>query len=568
MMLPMRTHLRPVVSLLVGALQLAAVVGATGRPAPEGDVTTGVAVVGDYTGKFRPQIHFSSPQNFLNDPNGMFRDDNGTWHLYYQHNPAALTFGNQHWGHATSQDLYHWTNQPIALQAHAKGFRAFTGNIVVDKNNTSGFFPNQKNGVVAMFTELDGTHGPLGTQSQSIAYSRDGGYTFTYYEHNPVIPSNSTQFRDPKIMWYEDHWVMTLVFADEFAVGIYTSPNMIDWTNVSNFTGDGFTGVQWECPNLLRVPTRDEKGQKTGHKWLLMVGINPRAPHGGSGTVYTTGTFNGTHFVADQAVPRLADFAQDNYAGQFFYGQPDDEEPVYMAWASNWHYTEVVPTAEEGWLSAVTLPRSVYISKLAGKDWNLFQNPYDMSPVMGDTVFSGEVLANQSVAVDFAGVESNAVYFEINMTGINQNSQARFSALEFNFSSPVTGEYVRGGYFLNFYNDFYVDRGGVRALDWGLFTNSHSTNSYYKADGTWSMSGVLDRSILEVFLNGGEDSGSILYYANAPLTVMNVGTKQVSASVRVSLRVVAVKSAWAKMASPDGLVYGNQTKVHSLLKNF
>jgi beta-fructofuranosidase len=41
-------------------------------------------VPGDYGGALRPQIHFSPPVDFMNDPNGMFIDANGTWHLYYQ----------------------------------------------------------------------------------------------------------------------------------------------------------------------------------------------------------------------------------------------------------------------------------------------------------------------------------------------------------------------------------------------------------------------------------------------------------------------------------------------------
>jgi len=47
-------------------------------------VPTGTPVPGNYTGPLRPQIHFSPPQHFMNDPNGMFLDANGTWHLYYQ----------------------------------------------------------------------------------------------------------------------------------------------------------------------------------------------------------------------------------------------------------------------------------------------------------------------------------------------------------------------------------------------------------------------------------------------------------------------------------------------------
>jgi beta-fructofuranosidase len=75
-------------------------------------VPTEAPVPGLYNGAWRPQVHFSPPRNFMNDPNGCFRDDNGTWHLYYQckywfarsdslltgatDNPTATVAGNQH----------------------------------------------------------------------------------------------------------------------------------------------------------------------------------------------------------------------------------------------------------------------------------------------------------------------------------------------------------------------------------------------------------------------------------------------------------------------------------------
>ena len=64
-------------------------------------------------------------------------------------NPTTPVAGNQHWGHATSTDLYNWVNQPIALFA-TEDSQIFSGSIVIDVNNTSGFFPNQTNGVIAM----------------------------------------------------------------------------------------------------------------------------------------------------------------------------------------------------------------------------------------------------------------------------------------------------------------------------------------------------------------------------------------------------------------------------------
>ena len=75
----------------------------------------------------------------------------------------------------------------------------FSGSAVIDVNNTSGFFPDQIDGVVAIYT-LNTPH----AQVQEIAYSYDGGYTFTRFADNPVIDVGSNSFRDPKVFWHAD----------------------------------------------------------------------------------------------------------------------------------------------------------------------------------------------------------------------------------------------------------------------------------------------------------------------------------------------------------------------------
>ncbi|KAJ2968373.1 hypothetical protein NUW58_g10236 [Xylaria curta] len=173
-----------------------------------------------------------------------------------QYNPTGVVAGNQHWGHATSRDLYHWVNQPIALFPPEERVYVFSGSAVVDVNNTSGFFPNQDNGVVAMATLAryfeDGSGGP---QTQGIAYSHDGGYTFEYYEGNPVIDSTNTQFRDPKIIRYEDHWVALVAYAQEFVIALFTSPDLKTWTFASNFTRHGLLASSPERPSAARPPS-------------------------------------------------------------------------------------------------------------------------------------------------------------------------------------------------------------------------------------------------------------------------------------------------------------------------
>ena len=89
-----------------------------------------------YKDKHRPQIHFSPKANWMNDPNGMVYND-GIYHLFFQYYPDSTVWGPMHWGHATSTDLVHWEEGPIAIYPDSLGY-IFSGSAVVDKNNTSG----------------------------------------------------------------------------------------------------------------------------------------------------------------------------------------------------------------------------------------------------------------------------------------------------------------------------------------------------------------------------------------------------------------------------------------------
>ncbi|KAL9634129.1 MAG: hypothetical protein Q9164_004282 [Protoblastenia rupestris] len=485
-------------------------------------------------------------------------------------NPTDTIAGNQHWGHATSRDLYTWENQKIALFPGAPGEGIFSGSCVIDANNTSGLFPNQTNGVVAMYT--------LNTreeQTQDIAYSTDGGYTFTKYENNPVISINSTQFRDPKVLWYAptQRWVSVLAFSQEFVIGIYTSPNLLDWTFASNFSYYGLEGLQYECPNLIAVPMLqnaslaeplDPSNFATMEQmYIMQISINPGAPLGGSIAQYFPGSFNGTHFTAVDSATRLTDFAKDDYAGQFFYNVPETSPQISIAWASNWQYAQQVPTGQlEGFRSAMSLPRVHVLANTTRARYTLLAYPYDLTPLhtTPTSLTNSSNLVNSSLLYDYSTtIPSGALAFSMNITNIplvNATGTANFT-----FLSSVTGESLRGGFFLGGDTPFWINRGYIRGFDNPFFTDKFSTNNLINPDTrTFKLLGVIDRSILEIFLENGARVATVTFFPEEALDTLVLGTGDIMEGVGVTAEVYGLRGTWTgQEGSANGNGMGNMT---------
>jgi fructan beta-fructosidase len=113
------------------------------------------------------------------------------------------------WGHATSADLYNWHEEPVAI-ACTPTSGIFSGSAVVDINNTSGFGTTDNPPIVAIYTEHQNDES---NQSQCLAFSVDEGATFTKYEGNPVLDINAKNFRDPKVQWIDNQWIMTVALS-------------------------------------------------------------------------------------------------------------------------------------------------------------------------------------------------------------------------------------------------------------------------------------------------------------------------------------------------------------------
>jgi len=266
----------------------------------------------------RPQFHYSQRVGWNNDPNGMVYYK-GEWHLYLQHNPVGLPWGNMTWAHGISKDLCNWDHLPNVLH-HKRGDAMFSGGAAVDWKNHSGWKTGTNDLILATWTSTG--------RGECIAYSNDKGRTFTEYEGNPVINHRG---RDPKPIWYEydkkdvplndkakemgGHWVIA-VYDEEKDIGrniaLYSSTDLKKWKLESNLPG------YYECAELFELPV---DGDKKNTRWAIFA----------ADAKYAVGEFDGRTFTPEHE-GKYQLHQGPYYASQCFSDAPDGRV-VQIGWA-------------------------------------------------------------------------------------------------------------------------------------------------------------------------------------------------------------------------------------------
>jgi fructan beta-fructosidase len=268
----------------------------------------------------------------MNDPNGLCLLDS-TWHAFYQHNPDADVFGPMHWRHATSPDLVTWTDRGIALSPDHLGV-AYSGSAVIDHHDTAGFGAGA---MIAVHTRhLDHV------ERQALSVSTDGGITWWSPPCNPVLEPTGRDFRDPKVMWHDDRWLMLLAVGDHVAT--YTSADLRRWEPTGTIALPP-TGAPWECPDLLRLTDADGV-----ERHLLVACASDLGGHGG--TVALPVAPEGRTF-RPTADPVPVDHGPEFYALQTFHGVSG--RSVGMAWLNSWSTALTQPSA--GRRGVLSIPR-------------------------------------------------------------------------------------------------------------------------------------------------------------------------------------------------------------------
>lgn len=484
---------------------------------------------------YRPSYHHTPSYGWMNDPVGMFYKD-GVYHLCYQYNPYGSMWGNMHWGHAVSRDLIHWKEVEPTLHRDPMG-HIFSGSTVIDKDGTAGY---GKNAVISLYT----SDSKENAQTQCMAYSTDGGYTFHKYEKNPVLkPFDGVKdFRDPKVFWYEplQKWYM-IVSADK-EMRFYSSPNLKDWTYVSAFgAGYGSQPNQFECPDFFELPVDGNPNKK---KWVMIVNINPGCLFGGSATEYFVGDFDGTNFTCDSdpSVAKFLDYGKDHYATVTFSGVKD--RVLGIAWMSNWQYANVTPIRQ--YRGANTLPREFKL--FTGKDGEIYMS----SNVVSEVVLLRRkykrlpdlLIAHERDAENVSVSKENAFELEMDVT---PNKAAKTGIVLYNDKGEKVDIYfdMKVGRLVMDRTESgkvkfgeksephkietdYDDRQEQKALGEKRKVNSINYQNDF-ALGTWAplslcdsdtyhLNIFVDKCSIEIFVNGGRISMTNLVFPTAPYT--------------------------------------------------
>ena len=517
-----------------------------------------------YNEQYRGQYHYSVKEGWGNDPNGMVYFNN-KYHLFYQFYDNGTNWGPMHWGHATSEDLIHWEDQPIAFYPDEYG-TMFSGCAVIDKDNQSGLFKDEngekskEGGLVALITSNGNG------QRITAAYSKDGS---NWEKHDGVLvdwsedPLNSKDFRDPKVFRYQDKWFMVIAGGP---LRIYSSDNLLDWKVESTY-GDLHT----ECPDLYRLPLNNSDGT-VEYKWVLSRG----------GRYYKIGDFKEVdgnwRFIPDKEYSGsgtendgIMNFGKDSYAAMTYYKNDFDYEDrngkvddvIEINWMNTWDdYCNSVDDASGN---------------------NVFNGTYNLQLKLGLTRDeSGKIVLTQTPISEYETLRNNNNKISLKNATIKpgKNLLKDFSGKSYNIVANIrpekgttevgfnvhTGE--NGEKTVVKYNfetkEISIDRSKSGASPSNKFLEVMKQSVKENPDGSIDLNLYVDRSSVEVFTKDYTVTGAAQIFSSEisdGLEVFSVG-----GNATADIDVYEMNSIWKDRPQEDKAIKLSTTNVEMYKK--
>jgi beta-fructofuranosidase len=474
---------------------------------------------------YRPLYHFSPPENFMNDPNGLCQWQ-GLYHMFYQFRPEGAD-DRVHWGHTVSHDLIHWHDLPIALYPDQEN-DCYSGQTLVEADR-----------VIAMYH---------GTQAGNAIATASDPLLVEWQKHpqNPVIPivpidERGAPYRifDPCI-WKEDdgYYALSGTFKDGTrgidCVGVdylFRSTDLTHWEFLGELIESRFytePGEDMAVPNFWPITDRKHMLLFFSHKCAsqYFVGDYDRVTH------RFTPTSHGRMNFGPLAVGSLhAPSAMVDDQGRFI--------AIFSVKEGKTH---------QGWNDVMTLPRHLELNE----DETLRIVPVPATDTLRfahQRVEATTIPANQEVVLE--GVGGKAI--ELNVVIDPQDARETGLCV---LRSPDGVEQTR----ISFYQQNHR-RFGRSSLQIDVSASSTRSDVFARTPETGplvlqpgellTLRIYIDRSIIEVYANDRQCLTVRVYPERDDSRGISLFARGSSAQL-LSMDVWQMRSIWPELADKEG----------------
>lgn len=427
----------------------------------------------------RPRFHGMPDGNWTNETHGLTFYD-GKYHVFFQKNANAPIMCHMQWGHITSENLYKWTEEKVALMPldnyEFKG--TWSGCVFQDPDFNSGK-------PTILYTAVDNAKASIAMASPLDSHLLD------WRKDGQIVPGKpgglSDDFRDPNFFTAngKKYFIVGTAKDGRGACTLHRYENG-HWTNDGSvfFHPAAGNGTFWEMPNV--TPMGDGKylftvtplGTSVGVKTIYWIG-----------TINNDGTFNPTSGPYDF---EMAGTSKDGYGLLSPSIYQKDGKTICLGIVPDKVAGEL--NAEWGWAHNYSLPREISLS------------------ADGRTIV-------QKPCIELSGMRSSASYSATNVN-LNSRSQSLGSISgrqvemigEFAITKNNGGNMQQGFRFLkngNRYASLYYQNGEV-VLDLNNLDRIAQDNVYggryvsqlpMSNGSTLKFHVFLDGSIADIFVN-------------------------------------------------------------------
>ncbi|WP_293731112.1 glycoside hydrolase family 32 protein [uncultured Actinobacillus sp.] len=415
---------------------------------------------------FRPHYHLTTPTGLLNDPNGLIWDGE-KYHVFYQWFPFDAMHGMKHWKHYTSQDFIHFEQaQDLVPDELFESHGCYSGGALLVDDKIACFYTGN-------------TRRPSDNQRvpfQNLAIFDKSGKLLSKRPLIENAPAGYTEhFRDPKPYFTAEGKIRFVCGAQrENLTGtavIFEMDNLDDTPRIIGELAlpafDNRNVFMWECPDLLKINGNDV--------FIWSPQGKMREPHqfqNNYHATYAIGQLNGqtlnSTYIAE------LDQGFDFYAPQTVANVSN--RTILFAWIGQPDLT--YPTDEYKWHSMLTMPRELRIEQ--GK---IYQQP------------AREIYQNLT-ALQNIQVENSVEIAQLDTAYIKFDAQQQPFKLD--FFRNEKGETLTLSYDGKL---LCLDRTNTEQTDW---MEKFDSQRYVEIERLEQVEIFFDRSVCEIFLNGGE----------------------------------------------------------------